>query len=424
MEEPAMIVRLGRDGQVAGDRQAAGSGRGARASAGRRLAGPALAAALLAGLAAGAPASAASTQPHSFLTSVSCTSSTACITVGGRAGHDQRDQIIALSWNGHRWSPQVPANPNHTQPNDLNSIACASPVECFAVGSVGSFNFADHRRLIEMWNGTAWSVQAFGNPPGTLNTFMTGVSCGGPALCFAVGEKNDNTGMTTGVVLEKWNGTAWSLQPPLPQPAGALGIGIPAVSCVSPTDCTAVGHVFFPTFTNQGTLAEHWNGQGWSIEPMPLFGKNDQPALFSVSCSGSVCMATGIKFSLSGEGPLAEWFNGTKWSVTTLATPAGSSGISVEGVACTSAANCYAVGASGTTSGHTVTLIEHWNGQRWSVVPSPNATGDNVLIGISCSSTQSCMAVGRAFISGTSSSTLAMRLSGGSWTITPTPSPG
>ena len=50
-------------------------------------------------------------------------------------------------------------------------------------------------------------MQAFGNPTGTLNTFLNSVSCGGPSLCFAVGDQNDNTDLTSGVLLEKWNGT-------------------------------------------------------------------------------------------------------------------------------------------------------------------------------------------------------------------------
>lgn len=402
-----MIVQRMRNGKVAA-----------------RAAGPALAAiALTAGLAAGAPASAASTQPHSGLTSVACASRTACIAVGVRAGHDQRDRILALSWNGHRWAPQVPANPSLTQPDDLNSIACASPSECFGVGSVGSFNVADHRRLLEMWNGAAWSVQALGNPSGTANDFMTSVSCGGPALCFAVGNQNDNTGRTPGVLLEQWNGTAWSVQPPMPEPAGAMFIGIEGVSCVSPSDCTAVGTAVFPGF-KQGTLAEHWNGQGWSVEPMPALDSSAQPYLSQVSCSGPVCMATGQEFTPTGVGPLAEWFNGTTWSVTTLATPTGSTGIAADDVACTSAANCYVAGSSGTSSGASVSLIEQWNGSGWAVVPSPNAAGNDVLLGISCASTQSCMAVGEASQGSTVLSTLAMQLSGGHWTITPTPSPG
>ena len=390
-----------------------------------RVAGPALAAvALVTGLAAGTPARAAATPSDSWLASVSCTSSTACLSVGGRAGHKQRDTILALSWNGLRWTPQVTMDRNHTQPNDLNSIACASSSECFAVGSVGNFNFADHRRLIEMWNGSAWSILAFGNPTGTLNTFLNSVSCGGPSLCFAVGDQNDNTDLTPGVLLEKWNGSNWAVQPPLPEPAGAVAIGIQSVSCVSPSDCTAVGDAALHNFTQQTTLAEHWDGQGWSIEPMPALGTSNEPVLTSVSCSGSTCMAAGTIFTSTGEAPLAEQFDGTKWSVTTLATPAGASGLAVRGLACTSTSNCYAVGAAGTSPESSVTLIERWNGTNWAVVSSPNAAGNNTLNGISCASTQSCMAVGRSNIGTGNPSTLAMKLSAGHWTITPAPSPG
>ena len=135
-------------------------------------------------------------------------------------------------------------------------------------------------------------------------------------------------------------------------------------------------------------------------------------------------MAAGTIFTSTGEAPLAEQFNGTKWSVTTLATPAGASGLAVRGLACTSTSNCYAVGATGTSTGGAVTLIERWNGTSWAVVPSPNAAGDNTLNDISCTSTQSCMAVGRADTGVTTQATLAMRLAAGHWTITPTPSPG
>jgi hypothetical protein len=345
--------------------------------------------------------------------------------VGGRAGHRQHTQILDLSWNGMRWAPQVPVDGNHTQPNDLNSIACALPTECFAVGSVGSFNFASHRRLIEMWNGTAWSILALGNPKGTENDFLTSVSCGGPSLCFAVGDENDNTDLTPGVLLEKWNGANWAVQPPLPEPTGAQGIGLHAVSCVSSADCTAVGTVVFKNFTDQQPLAEHWNGTSWSVEPMPAMNGSTQPDLFSLSCSGSACMAAGNMFdsTTGGDVPLVESFNGTAWSVVHLATPAGSTGVAVNGLACTSAANCYAAGASGTSGGTAVSLIEQWNGASWAVVPSPNAPGDNTLQGIACASAQFCMAVGRS-AQGSSLSTLAMRLAGGHWTITPTPSPG
>jgi hypothetical protein len=389
-------------------------------------AGPVLAAlALLTGLAAGTPASAAAAEPEAFLASVSCTSSTACIAVGGRAGHNGRNQIFNLSWNGVRWKPQVPVNVNHTQPNNLNSVACVSPTQCFAVGDVGNFNFADQRRLIEAWNGTAWSIQAFGNPKGTANTFLNSVSCGGPSLCFAFGDENDNTDLPVGPLVEKWDGTGWAVQPALPEPAGANVIGLDAVSCASAANCTAVGVVASKDFTDQQPLAEHWDGTSWSIEAMPPLNGSSQPELFSVSCTGSTCIATGRTFD-SATGtyvPLAEFFNGTAWSVVHLAPPIFTSAIVVNGVACTSASNCYAAGVALTFSGHAVTLIEHWNGTQWSVMLTPNAPGENTLQGVTCTGAGSCMAVGRTDDFGTQS-TLAMRLSGGRWSIIPTPSPG
>jgi hypothetical protein len=180
-----------------------------------RAAGPALAAAaLVTGLAAGMPASAATTGPHSFLASVSCTtSSRACIAVGGRAGHKQRDQVLAPSWSGARWSPQVPVDVNHTQPNDLNSIVCAAPAECFAVGSVGSFNFADHRRLIEMWNGTAWSIQAIGNPSPAEDSTLLGVSCPSAGSRMSVGTSFDAVNQST--LALRFSAGHWTITPTL-----------------------------------------------------------------------------------------------------------------------------------------------------------------------------------------------------------------
>ena len=56
---------------------------------------------------------------------------------------------------------------------------------------------------------------------------------------------------------------------------------------------------------------------------------------------------------------------------------------------------CFAVGSSHTAFTYDKPLVERWNGTSWSVVASPNPTGnDNRLNGISCSTTTTCFAVG------------------------------
>src|SRR5207249_6128820 len=67
------------------------------------------------------------------------------------------------------------------------------------------------------------------------------------------------------------------------------------------------------------------------------------------------------------------------------------------------------------------TLIEHWNGTAWSIVPSPNAgSGDNRLNGIAAVAANEVWAVGASGIyPGTQA--LVERWDGSAWTIAPVP---
>src|SRR5204862_547524 len=68
-------------------------------------------------------------------------------------------------------------------------------------------------------------------------------------------------------------------------------------------------------------------------------------------------------------GSLIEHWDGSNWSV--VPSPSPSAGYSnLYGVAAVSANDVWAVGSSGYDPFQTLT--EHWNGRSWSVVPSPN----------------------------------------------------
>src|SRR5438105_12938109 len=71
------------------------------------------------------------------------------------------------------------------------------------------------------------------------------------------------------------------------------------------------------------------------------------------------------------------------------------------GVTCVSASDCWAVGSYVAGSGAPRTLIEHWDGTAWAIVPSPNTSlPNNVLSGVTCVSWSDCWAVGY-YITGT-----------------------
>ena len=94
----------------------------------------------------------------------------------------------------------------------------------------------------------------------------------------------------------------------------------------------------------------------------------------------------------------------------------------LDAVSCTSSKFCVAVGYSSGVAGHAKTLIESWDGRRWSLMKSPNvSTSDfNQLYAVSCASSSSCAAVGRAHdIHSGFQQTLTESWNGRSWTIVP-----
>jgi hypothetical protein len=234
------------------------------------------------------------------------------------------------------------------------------------------------------------------------------------ALFFAMG---GTTVAATGASAAVAAASGWSIQT-TPNPTGGSDVVLNGVSCASATACTAVGGPAQPATTGV-TLAERWNGSKWSIQhtPNPAGGSNS--LLQGVSCtSATACTAVGGSSNGTTMVTLAERWNGTAWSIQHTPNPAGSSFTFLYGVSCTSASACTAVGTS--SSG---TLAERWNGTKWSIQHTPNPAGSNSLLqGVSCASATACTAVGSTSTS-TTTVTLAERWNGTAWSIQHTPNP-
>ena len=264
--------------------------------------------------------------------------------------------------------------------------------------------------------GLTWSVVPSPNiKPATNNNELNGVSCVSATDCVAVGEQAGRTatGTLVSALIESWNGTAWSVVPS-PQPGNRALYG---VSCTSAASCTAVG----VNFVNQPntTLVESWNGTRWSVTPNPSPGSE----LLGVSCvSPTACTAVGDQLNSQGYyQTLTEFWNGTRWS--TVPSPDKGHGTNenfLSGVSCVSATACTAVGQYGT--GSSAPLIESWNGTRWTIVPAPNRNNSGILNGVSCASLTSCVAVGTYF-SGPDvvNKTLTESWNGTRWSAEPAP---
>jgi len=338
---------------------------------------------------------------ESSLTGVSCASATACTAVGydNSPGYDV---TLAEAWNGKTWVVEpTPNAPNGGQPSSLAGVSCTSATACTAVG--GYTNSPDDLTLAEAWNGKKWTIVPTPNPNGATGSSLTAVSCASAIACTAVGQYYDSAGRQVALA-EAWNGGKWTIAPPL-IPNGATRISL---SCASATACTAVGGY------NNRTLAEAWNGKTWVIEPTPNPTGTSLGSLSEVSCaSATACTAIGYyqHNEFSDQMTLVEAWNGKTWAIKRSPNPSSLSGLS-----CTSATACTAVGSLSNR-----TLAEAWNGKTWVIEPTPNPTGalESNLSVVSCTSATSCTAVG-----GGPRGTLAEAWNGKTWVTEPTPNPG
>jgi hypothetical protein len=359
----------------------------------------------------------------SFLNGVACTSATACTAVGDYTNSLGTPVTLAERWNGTSWAIQATPNPSGAQASFLNGVSCTSATACTAVGTYGN-SVGTTVTLAERWNGTSWAIQATPNPSGALSSFLQGASCTSATTCTAVGGYINSVG-TDVTLAERWNGTSWAIQA-TPNPSGARYPVLQGVSCTSATACTAVGG-----YTNSGgipvTLAERWNGTSWAIQATPNPSGAKGSFLQGVSCtSATACTAVGWYTNSGGTNvTLAEHWNGSSWAIQVTPNPTGAKGGFLNGVACTSATACTAVG-SYVNSGFTdVTLAERWNGTSWAIQATPNPSGAKAsyLWRLSCTSATACTAVGSYTNSFGTDVTLAERWNGTSWTIQVTPNP-
>jgi hypothetical protein len=195
--------------------------------------------------------------------------------------------------------------------------------------------------------------------------------------------------------------------------AAASGTGWADVTADSATDAWAV--------YSESDLIEHWDGQSWSVsqpnsDEQSSVGRVLQGvAAVSPSAAWAVGFHTVLASQASGLGyttvPLIESWDGTGWHVDR--TPKLPRGSLLNSVVAVAANDVWAVGVRAhRAAGGSIdrTLIEHWDGSSWRVVPSPNIgratyrranfgwtpASDNELVSVAAVSADDIWAVGDA----------------------------
>jgi hypothetical protein len=173
------------------------------------------------------------------LRGVSCTSATFCEAVGV-AGYVNEGLgfPVGRRWNGTSWVSANPKQPEGNKLLRLNAVSCASANACEATGVYENASHVDVP-LAERWNGIEWQIQSTPTPAGAKLSTLDAVSCPAAESCTAAGHYQNSSGVNVTLV-EVWNGSTWTVES-TPNPEGATESLLRGISCRSATVCTAVG---------------------------------------------------------------------------------------------------------------------------------------------------------------------------------------
>jgi hypothetical protein len=280
--------------------------------------------------------------------------------------------------------------------------------------------------MAEQWNGAAWALVRVPLPIDSRDASLNSVSCAGPVDCTAVGNMLENSGQPPETLIEQWNGLKWSVVPS-PNVAGATVSNLWAVSCVGESGCTAVGDSAASGANTETALVEREVDSTWTIIPSPGVS-GSETSLQAIDCTtGSECTAGGFTYSYGANSftaaTLVEREVGGTWTVVPSPDPPDTTYDGFGGVACVTASRCLATGSAGSATSID-TLAESGVGPRWTIVPSPDESGPLSALGaISCATAVSCMSVGNHQPGNGTRLPLAEQWDGTSWSVVTTPNP-
>jgi hypothetical protein len=226
-----------------------------------------------------------------------------------------------------------------------SSISAVSPTDIWAVGNANRFATPGDPRIGEAitahWDGSKWTLVEPPHPPDeTQFDQLSDVSALPGGLVWAVGD-SDAFSTNGGVIIDHRSPSGWTVGTGADLSVGSGFAQYRAVDALSDSNVW----VSATTWDNRHFF-QHWNGSTWR------------------------------SFSATGE------------------TSDPNTVSEINAIRAVSASNIWAVGEAFTPGVGASTLIEHWNGTRWSVAPTPASSGFQTLSNLYIASAADITAVG------------------------------
>jgi alpha-tubulin suppressor-like RCC1 family protein len=194
-----------------------------------------------------------------------------------------------------------------------------------------------------------------------------------------------------------------------------------AVSAAGPASAWAVGTSEVSTDL---PLAEHWNGTTWTNIAVPVPADTGQATLSGVddlSPANAWAVGDWEESGATEEQTLIEHWNGAAWSIVPSPDPGGTGSGSdneLTAIGGVGPDDLWAVGSFDIGGEFNALLFEHWNGTAWSFVAPPDESGEEFATGVTAISSNDVWVVGDV---GFNQATVSANWNGTSWTEVTTP---
>lgn len=318
-----------------------------------------------------------------------------------------------------RWNSALVEDPHAHLFDRFNSVTAIASGRAWAVGDYYTgHEGGPNGAFIEEWTGRRWHLVGRPSP----NADLWSVAASGTNNVWAVGDH----------LVEHWDGRGWR------EVTSARFRGsrvLHATATHGPRDAWVVGERRPGNGKIGKTLAEHWNGKRWSVVATPnppAQGRRHDAILQAVTIrSASDAWAVGYYLTRArmrvSRTLIAHW-NGRHWRIVPSPGVRAANGVLnniLFGVSADGKKDAWAVGSWGSQTGgyggggdHA--LVLHWDGQRWSRAALPVNRGRSLLSGVAADS-------GRAWAVGDRGEQprqrpLIERWDGTRWTIARSPS--
>jgi len=301
----------------------------------------------------------------------------------------------------------------------LRGVSAVAASDAWAVGFHPTTTDGDET-LVLHWDGTSWQ-QVPSPSSGTRGSILNGVSAQSPSQAWAVGDFLTSTG-AQGLVL-RWDGSAWTI---MVSPHPGVADALTGVSVLSSSDAWAVGDDAPRAAGTTQTLVLHWDGTSWTqvASPNPVAASSSVLAAVSVVSASDAWAVGSYQTAAGGTKTLVLHWDGTSWQLVPSPAPGLRSGLA--GVSAVSGSDAWAVGTYVSRTDVAKTLVLHWNGTSWQRVASPNPLTaiSSSLGGVSARSATDAWAVGQSATSSGDPRSLVLHWTGTSWRQVASPSPG